>query len=47
LTFVLNISHVIDQLHLSGALDAGKLDVRLVPVRPPAPLEGLSVARPI
>jgi tyrosinase len=34
LTFVLEISHVIERLHLSGALDAGQLHVRLVPVRP-------------
>lgn len=34
LTFVLDISHVIERLHLAGALDAGQLHIRLVPVRP-------------
>jgi tyrosinase len=33
LTFVLDISHVIDKLHLAGALDVAKLDVQLVPVK--------------
>jgi tyrosinase len=34
LTFVIEISHIIDALHLSGALNAGQLHVRLVPVTP-------------
>ena len=33
LTFVLDISHVIDKLHLDGALDTSQLHVRLVPVK--------------
>jgi tyrosinase len=42
LTFVLEITHVIDKLHLSGALNAAQLDVRLVP-RNPVP-EGAKIS---
>ena len=34
LTFVLEITHVIDKLHLAGGIDANQLHIRLVPVRP-------------
>jgi len=34
LTFVLEITDVVDTLHLQNALDVDKLDVRLVPLRP-------------
>ena len=34
LTFVLEITKIIDDLHLSDALDVDALDVRIVPVRP-------------
>jgi tyrosinase len=34
LTFVIEITHVIDTLHLAGALNADQLHVRLVPRRP-------------
>jgi tyrosinase len=45
LTFVLEISDVIDRLHLSGALAAGQLHVRLVP-RHPVPDEAqISIGR--
>jgi tyrosinase len=45
LTFVLEISDVIDRLHLSGALAAGQLHVKLVP-RHPVPDEAqISIGR--
>ena len=34
LTFVLEITHVVDALHLAGTLNANPLQVQLVPVRP-------------
>jgi tyrosinase len=34
LTFVLEITNIIDRLHLAGTLDGGHLDVRLVPRNP-------------
>ena len=34
LTFVIEITHVIDTLHLAGALNVNQLHVRLVPLRP-------------
>ncbi|HVT99547.1 MAG TPA: tyrosinase family protein [Acidobacteriaceae bacterium] len=34
LTFVLDITDIVDALHLQNALDVDKLDVRLVPLRP-------------
>lgn len=45
LTFVLDISDLIDRLHLSGALDAGQLDVRLVPRRPVPDEAQISIGR--
>ena len=45
LTFVLDISHVIDKLHLSGALDAAQLHVRLVPVKPVAEASNITIGR--
>ena len=33
LNFVLEISHIVDELHLGNELDASALDVRIVPVR--------------
>jgi tyrosinase len=33
LTFVLEITHVIDALHLAGALNVSQLHVRLVPLK--------------
>jgi tyrosinase len=45
LTFVLEISDVVDRLHLSGVLDAGQLHVALVP-RHPVPDEAqISIGR--
>jgi tyrosinase len=45
LTFVLEISDVVDRLHLTGALDAGQLHVSLVP-RHPVPDEAqISIGR--
>jgi len=34
LNFVLEITHIVDALHLGHALDVDSLDVRLVPVHP-------------
>jgi len=34
LTYVLEITNIVDKLHLSGALNVGALDVRIVPARP-------------
>jgi tyrosinase len=50
LTFVLEITHVIDKLHLAGAFDANQLHVRLVPLRPvpdeaQISIEGISIFR--
>lgn len=45
LTFVLEISHIIDALHLSGALDANQLQVRLVAVRPIPEAAKVSIGR--
>ena len=45
LTFVLEITHIIDALHLSGALNAGQLHVRLVPVRPVPEAAKISIGR--
>jgi len=43
LTFVLEISHVIDKLHLAGALQADQLHVRLVPLSPVADADQVSI----
>jgi tyrosinase len=45
LTFVLEITQIIDKLHLENALDAGTLSVRLVPVRPVANDTNTSIGR--
>jgi tyrosinase len=45
LTFVLEITKIIDRLHLAGALDAGHLDVRLVPRNPVSEAARISVER--
>ena len=45
LTFVLEITRVIDKLHLSGALDASQLHVRLVPRKPVPDDAQISVGR--
>jgi tyrosinase len=45
LTFVIEITHIVDALHLSGALDAGQLHVRLVPVRPVPEAAQVSIGR--
>ena len=45
LTFVLEITRVIDTLHLAGALDAGQLQVRLVPMRPVPDAAQVSIGR--
>jgi tyrosinase len=34
LNFVLEITHIVDALHLNNAFDVDHLDVRLVPVKP-------------
>ncbi|KWZ38034.1 tyrosinase [Burkholderia savannae] len=44
-TFVLEISHVIDALHLAGALPPSKLDVRLVAATPVAEESQVSIGR--
>jgi tyrosinase len=43
LTFVLEISQVIDKLHLAGALQADQLHVRLVPLNPVADEDQVSI----
>jgi tyrosinase len=45
LTFVLEITRVIDTLHLAGALNTGQLQVRLVPVRPVPEAAQVSIGR--
>jgi tyrosinase len=45
LTFVLEITHIVDALHLSGALAANRLHVRLVPLRPVAADDKISIGR--
>jgi tyrosinase len=45
LTFVLDITHVIDALHLANNFDASKLDVRLVPVKPVPEEAQISIGR--
>ena len=45
LTFVLEITKIIDDLHLSNALDVDALDVRIVPVRPVADEAQVTVGR--
>ncbi|KVE38588.1 tyrosinase family protein [Burkholderia sp. BDU5] len=45
LTFVVEISHMIDALHLAGALPLSKLDVRLVALTPVAEESQVSIGR--
>jgi tyrosinase len=45
LTFVLEITPIVDRLHLAGALDAGHLDVRLVPRNPVSEAAQISIGR--
>jgi tyrosinase len=45
LTFVLEITKIVDALHLQGALEAGKLDVRLVPLNPVSEASQVSIGR--
>jgi tyrosinase len=45
LTYVLEISRIVDALHLSGALDAGQIHVRLVPRRPVPDAAQISIGR--
>jgi len=45
LTFALEITKIIDALHLNNALDVDTLDVRIVPMRPVAEEAKISVGR--
>jgi len=45
LTFVLEITDVIDKLHLDGALNANQLHVRLVPRLPVPDAAQISIGR--
>jgi tyrosinase len=45
LNFVLEITHIVDRLHLAGALGAGGLDVRLVPRNPLSEAAQVSIGR--
>jgi tyrosinase len=45
LTFVLEITHVIDTLHLAGALNTAQLHVRLVPLKPVPEAAQVSIGR--
>ncbi|MBV9826884.1 MAG: tyrosinase family protein [Alphaproteobacteria bacterium] len=45
LTFVLEITHVVDKLHLSGAFNADQLHVRLVPLHPVPEAAQISIGR--
>jgi tyrosinase len=45
LTFVLEITHVIDALHLAGALNLSQLRIRLVPVKPVSEAAQISIGR--
>jgi tyrosinase len=45
LTYVLDISRIVDALHLSGALDAGQIHVRLVPRRAVPDSAQISIGR--
>ena len=45
LTFVLDITHVIDALHLAGAFNLAKLQVRLVPLKPVPETAQISIGR--
>jgi tyrosinase len=45
LTFVLEITHIIDNLHLAGALDANQLHVQLIPLKPVPEEAQVSIGR--
>jgi tyrosinase len=45
LTFVLDITHVIDALHLAGRLNTDRLPVRLVPINPVPEAAQVSIGR--
>jgi tyrosinase len=45
LTFVLEITDIVDNLHLNNALDVDTLDVRLVPVKPIPPSAQITIGR--
>ena len=45
LTFVLEITNIVDQLHLEGGFDVDSLPVRIVPVRPISRNSELSIGR--
>jgi tyrosinase len=45
LTFVLDISRIVDRLHLSGALDGNQLDVSLLPRNPVPEAAKISIGR--
>ena len=45
LTFVLDITHIIDALHLNHAFDVDTLDVRIVPVKPVPENAQVSIGR--
>jgi tyrosinase len=42
---VLDITKIVDALHLAGSLDAATLDVRLVPVKAIPPEAGIEIGR--
>jgi tyrosinase len=45
LTFVLEITHIIDALHLAGALNVSQLHVRLLPMKPVPEAAQISIGR--
>jgi tyrosinase len=45
LTFVVDITKVVDALHLANNFDVSKLDVRLVPTRPVSDAAQISIGR--
>src|SRR5262249_6641705 len=45
LTFVFEITHIIDVLHLAGALNVSQLRVRLVPIKPVPEAAQISIGR--
>jgi tyrosinase len=45
LTFVVEITHVIDTLHLAGALNVSQLHVRLIPLKPVPQAAQISIGR--
>ncbi|HEU4417017.1 MAG TPA: tyrosinase family protein, partial [Candidatus Angelobacter sp.] len=45
LTFALEITNIVDALHLKNALDVDSLDVRIVPVKPVPEKAKVSIGR--